>query len=162
MKTIAITGATGDLGRVVVPRLSRDYKCVALSRALDNVPDEPLFALVSLAGAFAPGHSPADFAKMIDANLTSFVRAYDAVLPRLEPAARIIAISSAASLTHPAGLGAYSASKAALNSFVQTLGANALLPDTIDTDARRTTVAEWIVWLLQAEAVRGQLITLKM
>lgn len=162
MKTIAITGATGDLGRVVLPRLSRDYRCIALSRALDNVPDEPLFALVTLAGGFASGESPEDFTKMIDANLFSFVRAYQAVQPRLENDARIIAISSAASLTHPKGIGAYSASKSALNSFVQTLGGNALLPDTIDTEARRGVVAEWIVWLLQAEAVWGQLITLRL
>ncbi|HEV7923340.1 MAG TPA: SDR family NAD(P)-dependent oxidoreductase [Thermoanaerobaculia bacterium] len=162
MKTIAITGATGDLGRVVVPRLSRDYQCIALNRALDNVPAEPLYALVALAGAFAPGHSPEDFTRMMDANLFSFVRAYDAVLPRLESGARIIAISSAASLTRPKGLGAYGAAKSALNSFVQTLGGNALLPDTIDTDERRSVVAEWIAWLLQAEAVRGQLITLKL
>jgi NAD(P)-dependent dehydrogenase (short-subunit alcohol dehydrogenase family) len=162
MKAIAITGATGDLGRVVVPRLSRDYRCIALNRALDNIPDEPLFGLVALAGAFAPGHTPADFTKMIEANLMSFVRAYDAVLPRLDLQPRIIAISSAASLTHPHGLGAYSATKSALNTFVQTLGGNALLPDTIDTDERRATVAEWIAWLLQAEGVRGQLITLKL
>jgi NAD(P)-dependent dehydrogenase (short-subunit alcohol dehydrogenase family) len=162
VKTIAITGATGDLGRIVVPRLSRDYECVALTRALDNVPDRPLFALVSLAGGFASGDSADDFAKMLEMNLYSFVRAYHAVQPHLEPGARIVAISSAASLTHPHGLGAYSASKSALNSFVQTLGANALLPDTIDTDARRGVVADWIAWLLQAEAVRGQLITLKL
>lgn len=162
MKTIAITGATGDLGQVVVPRLSRDYQCIALNRALDNVPDEPLFALVSLAGGFASGHTPDDFTKMLDANLWSFVRAYDAVAPRLEDGARIVAISSAASLTRPKGIGAYSASKSALNTFVQTLGGNALLPDTIDTEARRAVVADWIAWLLQAEAVRGQLITLKM
>ena len=162
MKTIAITGTTGDLGRVVLPRLSRDYKCIALSRALDNVPDEPLFALVSLAGGFGSGQSADDFTKMLEMNLFSFVRAYQAVQPRLESDARIIAISSAASLTRPKGIAAYSASKSALNTFVQTLGGNALLPDTIDTEERRGVVAEWIVWLLQAEAVRGQLITLKL
>jgi NAD(P)-dependent dehydrogenase (short-subunit alcohol dehydrogenase family) len=162
VKTIAITGATGDLGRIVVPRLARDYRCVALTRALDNIPSEPVFALVSLAGGFASGQSPDDFVKMIDTNLMSFVRAYDAVKPQLEANARIVAISSAVSLTHPKELGAYSASKSALNALVQTLGGNALLPDTIDTDARRTVVADWIAWLLQAEAVRGQLITLRL
>ncbi|MBV9495244.1 MAG: SDR family NAD(P)-dependent oxidoreductase [Acidobacteria bacterium] len=160
MKTIAITGATGDLGRVVLPRLARDYDCIALTRSLDNAPKEPIHALVSLAGGFASGETAQDFEKMLDMNLLSFVRAHDAV--KLEDGGRIVAISSAASLSHPKGLGAYAASKSALNTFVQTLGGNALLPDTIDTDARRSVVAEWIVWLLQAEAVKGQLITLKL
>ncbi|HEU4521055.1 MAG TPA: SDR family oxidoreductase, partial [Thermoanaerobaculia bacterium] len=97
-----------------------------------------------------------------------------------ENGGRIIAISSAASLSRPAGLAAYNASKAALNAYIETLAkdlkgraitANVLVPTSLDTDAnrkempeqrlvKRTNVAEMIALLLsdQASAVTGQLI----
>lgn len=190
MQTIVITGGTGDLGSVVVPRLLTEYRCIVPYRTaqsfeklarhenligvprLENVSDHaPLYALVHLAGGFARGSSPDDFTKMIEINLMPAVRAVDAVRPHLVDGGRIVAISSAVSLTKPAALAAYAASKTALNTFVETLAkelkdrsitSNALLPHTIDTDAKRRTVAESIARLLSIEAgqLTGQLIAM--
>ena len=83
---------------------------------------------------------------------------------------RIIAIGSRAALEPGAGVGAYSASKAAMVSLIRTVAlenkdkgitANAILPGTIDTPANRkdmptadvstwvqpATIASLIVWL---------------
>lgn len=170
MKTLVVTGGTGSLGSTVVPRLERDYRCVLLAR--DGSSPEPLsnvFGVVAMAGAFASGASVDDMTQMLDANLFSFVRAISTALPHLEDGGRIIAISSAASLTAPKGLGAYTASKAALNAYVQTLAhelaprritANALLPLALAQPAVRERVAEWIAFLLSdnGTGVTGQLI----
>lgn len=188
MKTIVITGGTGDLGTVVVPRLLADYRCivpyrteesfrklamhanlVGVQRLQDVVNHAPLYGLVHLAGGFAEGSSPDDFAKMLEVNLMSAVLAVNAVRPHLQNGGRIVAISSAASLTKAPKLAAYSASKTALNAFVETLAkelrdrsitVNALLPATLDTEAKRATVAESIALLLsdQASGITGQLI----
>lgn len=203
MQTLVIIGATGDLGRGVVPRLARDYHLAVVYREADRfahlqeanagaltgldslaaIPTlGPIHGLVHLAGGFAAGSSPADFAKMFAVNVQPFAEAVDAVVPHLTDRGRIVAISSAASLTHPAGLAAYSASKAALNTTVQTLAkdlrpraitANALLPTTLDTAANRASmpaaqlvplerIAETIAFLLSesAQPVTGQLIVL--
>ena len=84
-------------------------------------------------------------------------------------AGRIIAIGSRAALEPGAGVGAYSASKAAMVSLIRTvalenrdagLTANAILPGTMDTPAKRkaipnadvskwvqpASVAELVVW----------------
>ena len=178
MQSVLITGGTGGLGSVVVPRLQRDYECVLLKRQL-VVPPGPHHALVMLAGGFAMGH---DWEAMLEANVMSAARAIDAALPQLANGGRIVAISSAASLTYPAGLAAYTASKSALNAIVKTLAndlasrkitANALLPTALDTPAMRDAmpreqlvplerVAEWIAFLLSDKGVgvTGQLITL--
>ncbi|HUP44895.1 MAG TPA: SDR family NAD(P)-dependent oxidoreductase [Thermoanaerobaculia bacterium] len=198
MKTIVVTGGSGELGAVVLPRLTREFRCIAAYRSdasrrkleendVVAIPDlaaaaefAPLYALVHLAGSFQAGNSVERFERMIEDNLLAAARAAEAVLPHLEDGGRIIAISSAASLTRPAGLAAYSASKAALNSYVETLAkdlksraitVNALLPTMLDTDVnrkenpserlvKRTNVAEMIVLLLseQAATVSGQLI----
>jgi NAD(P)-dependent dehydrogenase (short-subunit alcohol dehydrogenase family) len=184
MKTVVITGGTGDLGRVVVPRLLREYRCAVLFRdeaqfkklgqfenligiQLDRMKSvAPVYALVHLAGAFAMGGSVEDFSRMLEANLLSAVRAVDAVRPHLEKNGRIVAISSAASLSKPKGMAAYVSAKAALNAFVESLAkeftANAVLPGTIDTDAKRENVAEVIAFLLSDDAatVNGQLIAM--
>ena len=88
--------------------------------------------------------------------------------------------SSAASLAKPSGLAAYTAAKAALNAYVETLAkdlkdkavtVNALLPTTLDTGGKTSTterlvkrenVAEMIALLLseQASNVSGQLIAM--
>ena len=195
MKTVVITGGTGDLGSVVVPRLATEFRCVVPYRktpppamnnvvplpSLDSIADlKPIYALVNLAGGFGAGSSPEQFEKMLDANLMSAVRALAATLPHIENGGRIVMISSASSLTRPAGLAAYNASKAALNAVVETLArdlkdrsitVNALLPTALDTPSmrkempperlvKRSNVAEMVALLLseQAAAVTGQLI----
>ena len=173
MKTLVVTGATGDLGSVVVPRLLQEYRCVATYRSeeswrrvarhpnLIGVPrledvarHAPIFALVHLAGGFRAGSSPDDFAAMFETNVLPAVRAVEAVLPHLEQGGRIIAVSSMASKTTPKGLAAYSASKAALNAFIDTLAksvtAHVLLPDTLDTDEKRARLADEIARLLRS------------
>ncbi|HEU4521258.1 MAG TPA: NAD-dependent epimerase/dehydratase family protein, partial [Thermoanaerobaculia bacterium] len=97
-KTIIVTGGSGDLGAVVLPRLARDFHCIApyrseTSRAtlqLDNVtpvPDltslrtsAPIYALVHLAGGYRDGDSVERFEQMIETNLMTAVRAVQAVL----------------------------------------------------------------------------------
>lgn len=182
MKRLLITGGTGGLGSVVVPRLSREYDCVLMGRGEAPPIDGPLFGVVALAGAFAAGSSTEATQKMIEANLYSFTRALDLASPHLEDGGRIVAISSAASLAQPAGLSAYSASKAALNACILTLAhdlaprhitANALLPTALATAPMRAElpenklvpldrVAEWIAFLLSdnGAGVTGQLIKL--
>ena len=141
MKSLLITGGTGDLGHAVVPRLLRDYRCVVAYRSaeawtklrdsaasdrlagIDDLArlDGPLYGIVLLAGAFTMGSSEVDFATMLDANLMATVHAVTAALPHLEDGGRIVAISSAATLTQPAGMAAYVASKSALNAYLEVL-----------------------------------------
>lgn len=172
MKTLLITGGTGSLGSTVVPRLEREYKCVLLNRdGSSPVALEGVFGVVAMAGAFGAGSAAGDFAQMIDANLLSFARALATAMPHLEDGGRIVAISSAASLTAPAGLAAYSASKAALNAYILTLAhelaarritANALLPLALADVAVRNRVAEWIAFFISENGTgtTGQLISM--
>jgi NAD(P)-dependent dehydrogenase (short-subunit alcohol dehydrogenase family) len=202
MKTLLITGGTGGLGHAVVARLARDYRCAVLYRSaaswerlLKSVPaaagiasiDElprfaPVYGLVHLAGGFDAGSSVGQFRSMFETNLLSAVSAVSAVEPHLADGGRIVAISSAATATHPSGLAAYTASKAALNAYISTLAheladrritANALLPTALATPAMRANaaddqlvplerVADWIAFLLSdsGAGVSGQLITL--
>jgi NAD(P)-dependent dehydrogenase (short-subunit alcohol dehydrogenase family) len=188
MKTLLITGSTGGLGSVVVPRLETEYPCVLMHRdgslTLSGAPAHPesFFGIVSLAGAFAPGSSSDAAQKMLDANLLSFTKALDLALPSLEDGGRIVAISAAATLTQPSGLAAYTAAKSALNAYVLTrahelaprrITANALLPTALATAPMRAQmsddklvplerVAEWIVFLLSENGagVTGQLIVM--
>jgi len=88
---------------------------------------------------------------------------------RVTDGGRLIAISSYVTLTKPAGLGPYVASKSALNALVQTLAvelkkrrvtANALLPDDLSSTPMREHVAEAIAFLLSDAAanITGALI----
>jgi len=196
VKTLLITGGTGGLGRDVVPILAREYRCLVVHRqpdslesfaAIENVTPidsleraakfAPLRGIVALAGAFSAGSSSDVTSAMIEANLFSFVRAVEAGLPHLADDGRIVAISSAASLHAPSGLAAYSASKAALNTFVRTLAAdlkprritaNAILPTSLATPPMiasgatglvpTANVAACILYLLgeAASSVTGQ------
>ena len=136
-----------------------------------------LDVLAHTVGGFAGGQSIADtddatFQRMFDLNLNCAFHILRAAVPLLRKTAngRIIAIGSRAALEPGAGVGAYSASKAAMVSLIRTvalenkdagLTANVILPGTMDTPANRkaipdadvskwvqpASVAELVVWL---------------
>jgi len=136
-----------------------------------------LDVLAHTVGGFAGGQSIADtddatFQRMLDLNLSSVFHILRATIPALRQTGngRIIAIGSRAALEPGAGVGAYSASKAAMVSLIKTvalenkdagLTANVILPGTMDTAANRrsipnadfskwvhpSTVASLITWL---------------
>ena len=133
--------------------------------------------LAHLVGGFAGGPSVAEtddttFRRMFEMNVDSAFHILRAVLPHMQKAGngRIIAIGSRAAESPGAGVGAYSASKAALVSLIRTIAvenkdsgitANVILPGTIDTPANRkampkadltnwvqpAAIASLIVWL---------------
>ena len=136
-----------------------------------------LDVLAHTVGGFAGGQSIADtdddtFQRMFDLNLNSVFYILRATITALRQtgSGRIIAIGSRQALEPGAGLGAYSASKAAMVSLIRTvalenkdagLTANVILPGTMDTPANRksipnadfskwvrpSTVASLITWL---------------
>ncbi len=127
-----------------------------------------LDVLAHTVGGFAGGQSVANtddatFQRMLDLNLNSVFHAVRAALPALRKAGsgRIIAIGSRAALEPGAGVGAYSASKAAMVSLMRTvalenqdagLTANVLLPGTMDTPANRAAMpkADFSKWVQPA------------
>ncbi len=112
--------------------------------------------LVHLVGAFAGGPDVAatddsTFAKMLEVNLYAFFNMARAVLPGMQQqrSGRVLAIGSRTAVEPVSGLGAYSASKAALVSMVGTIArenkqygisANVILPGTMDTPANRAAM----------------------
>ncbi len=112
--------------------------------------------LVHVMGGFAGGASVAEiddatWKRMMDINLNAAFYVLRAVLPLMRAAGqgRIIAIGSRQAVQPAAGVGAYSASKAALVSLVQTVAlenkdknirANVILPGTMDTAANRAAM----------------------
>ena len=121
--------------------------------------------VVHTVGGFAGGMSIADtddatFQQMFDLNLNSTFYLLRAVLPvmRKTKNGRIVAIGSRAALEPGAGVGAYSASKAAMVSLIRTVAqenkdagitANVILPGTIDTPNNRKAmpnadVSKWV------------------
>lgn len=161
----------------------------ALAASLDSLADAKKAAdaviarfgkidvLAHLIGGFAGGQTVAEtddatFQRMFDMNVNSAFHILRAVLPEMRKAGggRIIAIGSRAAEDPGPRVGAYSASKAALVSLIQTVArenkdagitANVILPGTIDTAANRrdipgadtsqwvspTSIASMIVWL---------------
>ncbi len=136
-----------------------------------------LDVLAHTVGGFAGGQSVADtddatFQAMFDVNLNSLFHVLRATIPPLLQSGngRLVAIGSRAAVDPGAGIGAYSASKAAMVSLIRTvamenknagLRANVILPGTIDTPANRqampsadfskwvqpASIASLIVWL---------------
>jgi NAD(P)-dependent dehydrogenase (short-subunit alcohol dehydrogenase family) len=112
-----------------------------------------LDVVVHTVGGFAGGQSIAEtddatFQRMFDLNLTSTFYFLRAVIPAMRKTGngRIIAIGSRAALEPGAGVGAYSASKAAMVSLIRTVAvenkdvgitANVILPGTMDTPGNR-------------------------
>lgn len=124
-----------------------------------------LDVLAHTVGGFAGGQSITDtddatFQRMMDVNLNSVFHILRATIPPLRQSGsgRIIAIGSRAALEPGAGVGAYSASKAAMVSLIRTtalenkdagLTANVILPGTMDTPANRNAmpnadVSKWV------------------
>jgi NAD(P)-dependent dehydrogenase (short-subunit alcohol dehydrogenase family) len=124
-----------------------------------------LDVVVHTVGGFAGGQSIADtddatFNGMFNINLYATFYLVRAALPAMRKAGggRIIAIGSRAAVEPDAGVGAYSASKAAMVSLVKTVAlenkdvgitANVILPGTIDTAANRKAmpkadVSKWV------------------
>ena len=112
--------------------------------------------LVHVMGAFAGGAPVAEtddatWNGMIDINLNAAFYVLRAVVPVMRAVGfgRIIAIASRQAVEPAANVGAYSASKAALVSLVQTVAlenkdknirANVILPGTMDTAANRAAM----------------------
>jgi len=128
--------------RELIARLAEQFKQVDL--------------LVHVMGGFAGGASVADtddatWKKMMDLNLNAAFYVLRAVIPVMRQAGHgtIIAIGSRQAVQPGANVAAYSASKAALLSLVQTVAlenkdknirANVILPGTMDTAANRAAM----------------------
>ncbi len=124
-----------------------------------------LDVLAHTVGGFAGGQSIAEtdddtFQRMFDLNLNSVFHILRATIPALRQtgSGRIIAIGSRQALEPGAGVGAYSASKAAMVSLIRTvalenkdggLTANVILPATMDTPANRKSIpnADFSKWV---------------
>lgn len=136
-----------------------------------------LKVLVHTVGGFAGGRSVIDtddamMQQMMDLNFNALFYLLRAAVPLLRSSGdgRLIAIGSRAAVDPGPGVGAYSASKAAMVSLMRTvamenkdadLRANVILPGTIDTPANReampqadfskwvqpTSIASLTVWL---------------
>ena len=119
-------------------------------------------ALLTFVGARAQQKATDDatFRKMFDVNFNSAFYLLRAVIPGMRKTGngRIVAIGSRAAMDPGPGVGAYSASKAALVSLIRTVAAenkdagitaNVILPGTIDTPANRRAipnadVSKWV------------------
>jgi NAD(P)-dependent dehydrogenase (short-subunit alcohol dehydrogenase family) len=147
-------------------------------------------ALIHIVGGFGGGSPVWEselelWDRMYRMNVRTAVAMARAVLPGMlaRKDGAIVHISSRAALDRPAGIGAYSASKAAVMVLTETLQkeagphgvrVNAIVPTTIDTPQNRAAmpdadfsawtspdkIAEVIGWLIgpQGQAVRGGLI----
>lgn len=137
-----------------------------------------LDVVIHTVGGFAGGQSIAEtddatLQRMFDVNLYSTFYLLRAAIPVMRKTGngRIVAIGSRAALEPGAGVGAYSASKAAMVSLIRTVAlenkdagitANVILPGTMDTPTNRkfmpnadvskwvrpAAVASLIVWLV--------------
>jgi NAD(P)-dependent dehydrogenase (short-subunit alcohol dehydrogenase family) len=138
----------------------------------------PVYGLVHLAGGFEMGAvadtSPETWNNLLSLNLTSAFTVIRAVLPQLRErgSGRIVTIGSSAVAARPAGIAAYTVSKAGLNALTEVVAhelkgtgitANILLPGSLDTPAMRQhmsseqlvsldRVAETIAFLLSDAA----------
>ena len=124
-----------------------------------------LDVLVHTVGGFAGGTKVAEtevsiFQRMFDLNLNALFHVLRAAIPHLLRSGdgRVIAVGSRAAVDPGPGVGAYSASKAAMVSQVKTvaqeyedagLRANVVLPGTIDTPANRKAMpdADFSKWV---------------
>jgi NAD(P)-dependent dehydrogenase (short-subunit alcohol dehydrogenase family) len=131
-----------------------------------------LDVVVHTVGGFAGGQSIAEtddatFERMFEVNLNSTFYVLRAVLPAMRKTGkgRIIAIGSRAAMEPGAGVGSYSASKAAMVSLIKTVAlenkdvgitANVILPGTMNTAANRKAMPDADVgkWVQPANVAR--------
>lgn len=146
-KRVALTGATGGLGRIVLPDLARDHEVVALHRggagsAIESTGAEMIAvdfsdsrsirsaltsarpdAVVHLAGGWAGGslESTDDdtWSSMMDSNLHSAFRVIREAAAVLPEEGRVVVIGSTAAIDEPAGMIAYTVAKSALLTLVR-------------------------------------------
>lgn len=129
---------------------------------------EKIDVLAHTVGGFAGGQSVAEtddatFRQMFDLNLNATFHILRAVIPvmRKVGSGRIIAVGSRAAIEPGAGVGAYSASKAAMVSLMRTVAlenqdvgitANVVLPGTMDTPGNRKAMpnADFSKWVKPA------------
>lgn len=148
---VAVELSSGDAARGVAEAAVRRSKRIDI--------------LVHLVGGFAGGAPVADtddttFEHMLDVNLRSAFYMIRAVLPAMRAAGtgRIVAIGSRAAVEPQPLIAAYSASKAALVSLVQSVAmenkdrgitANIILPGTMDTPGNRAAdpKADYSKWV---------------
>ncbi len=166
---------------ILIVEVEAPHKDRALShlpRIVGSVGTEHCKRIEIRPSGFGLGGTVTDFQKLFEMNVLAAATTINLALPHLRDGGRIVAISSAVSLTRPAGLAAYAASKAALNAYIETLAkelkdrhitANALLPTTLDSSSapksaerlvKRENVAEMVALLLseQGSNITGQLI----
>lgn len=118
--------------------------------------------LVHVMGGFAAGKlhetDDATWARMRDLNLTAAFYIFRAVIPHMRKArsGRILAVGSRVAHERHAGIAAYSATKLALASLIESVAAenkdagitaNIVLPGTMDTPANRTPGADTSRWI---------------
>jgi len=127
-----------------------------------------LDVLAHTVGGFAGGRSLAEtddvtFQHMFELNVSSSFHILQAAIPALRKSGsgRIVAIGSRAAVEPGPGVGAYSASKAAMVSLIKTTAlenrdsdvtANVILPGTMDTPANRMAMpdADFSKWVQPA------------
>jgi len=161
---VVVTGASGNLGRVLVERLQRAGAVVipltrkeadlsqeaqveaAYDRALQR--NGAIWGSVQLAGGWSPGtvaQAPVEvFERMIDVNLRSAFLCCRAALRRMRGDGRIVNVSAfnAATLTGIGGSAAYAAAKAGVVALTKAIAeegggvrANCVAPGTMKTPA---------------------------
>jgi NAD(P)-dependent dehydrogenase (short-subunit alcohol dehydrogenase family) len=185
-KVVIITGASGGLGSVVsgafrdagarVAAFARGEEPAAFVARV-TAQEGRVDALVHLAGAFAGGQDVAAteeavLTRMLEANVYLFFTMAKAVLPGMQAqgSGAVVAIGSRTAVEPAVGMGAYSASKAALVSLVRTIAleskdhgitANVVLPGTMDTAANRGAMpdADFSTWV-RPEQVAAMLVYL--
>ena len=176
-KRIAVTGASGSLGAVVMPALATAGASAAgIPRGTDlsdaSIAPAALLeiaqklggldALLNLAGGFrwakvADGGAEA-WEQMHKSNLLTAVNATQAALPLLNANGRIIYIGAASAAKAGVGVGPYAAAKAGVEKLTEALAAevkdrnitvNAILPSIIDTPPNRADMpkADFSRWV---------------
>jgi NAD(P)-dependent dehydrogenase (short-subunit alcohol dehydrogenase family) len=176
-KRIAVTGASGALGTVVmqalaaagasaagVPRGTDLSDASAAATALRAISQKlgGLDGLVNIAGGFASAKIADGGAEawesMHKSNLMTAVNATQAALPLLGANGRVIYIGAASAAKAGVGMGPYAASKAGIEKLTEALAAevkdrsitvNAILPSVIDTPANRAAMpkADFARWV---------------